>query len=125
MGRSGKTGSAGGGGGGSVGASVAVEVGVSVGVFVGVDVGVSVGVDVGVNVGVGANVGVAVGVLVIFTRSTWANGSGAPDEKALEIVGVPYQANNITSSSVPMTKIGIIGPANNGLVLVNAVADDC
>ena len=102
---------------------VGVAVGVSVGVLVGV--AVSVGVEVGVNVGVGVKVGVEVGVRVIFTTSTCETGIGSPDEKALEIVGVPYQA----TKAVPIAnKTSIKGSSEvikSGFVLVSEAAEGC
>lgn len=100
-----------------------VGVDVSVGVFVGVDV--FVGVEVGVNVGVGVYVAVAVGVRVIFTTSTCETASGSPEEKARDIVGVPYQVRNIATTT-NRTKIrDMTGTPISDFVLVIELAEGC
>ena len=93
------------------------------GVLVGV--AVSVGVGVGVKVGVGVYVGVAVGVRVILTTSTWETGRGSLEEKALDMVGVPYQVKNAAIIANKTSTTGRSEVVNSGFVLVKDAAVGC
>ena len=68
-------------------------------------------------------VAVAVGVRVILTISTCTSATGSLDEKAWEIVGVPYQANNAAATATKISIIGSIVAVKSDLVLVIEAAD--